>query len=60
MAGKLYSYLQLADDTTLQITGSYQKWTDFLSTADRLYKYVPGYTVPAVMRELLKPNRVCL
>ncbi len=39
MAGKLHDYLQLADDTTLQIAGSYQKWTDFLSTAGRLYKY---------------------
>lgn len=40
MAGKLHNYLQLAGDTTLQIAGSYQKWTDFLATAGRLYKDV--------------------
>ena len=39
MASKLRDYIQLSDDTTKQITGSYQKWTDFLSTAGRLYKY---------------------
>ena len=40
MASKLRDYIQLSDDTTKQITGSYQKWTDFLSTAGRLYNDV--------------------
>ena len=35
----LQQYRQLADITALQITGSYQSWTDFLTTAARLYKY---------------------
>ena len=39
MASILQQYRQLADITALQITGSYQSWTDFLTTAARLYKY---------------------
>ena len=39
MASVLQQYSQLADITALQITGSYQSWTDFLTTAARLYKY---------------------
>ena len=39
MASVLQQYRQLADITALQITGSYQSWTDFLTTAARLYKY---------------------
>lgn len=39
MASVLQQYCQLADITALQITGSYQSWTDFLTTAARLYKY---------------------
>lgn len=40
MASVLQQYSQLADFTATQITGSYQSWTDFLTTAARLYK--PG------------------
>ena len=39
MASVLRQYRQLADFTATQITGSYQSWTDFLTTAARLYKY---------------------
>ena len=39
MASVLQQYSQLADFTVTQITGSYQSWTDFLTTAARLYKY---------------------
>ena len=39
MASKLQAYAQMADYTAQQITGSYQKWTAFLSTVGRLYKY---------------------
>ena len=39
MASVLQQYSQLADFTATQITGSYQSWTDFLTTAARLYKY---------------------
>ena len=39
MASALQQYHQLADHIATQITGSYQSWTDFLTTAARLYKY---------------------
>ena len=40
MTNKLQAALQLADDTARQVTGSYQAWTAFLTTAARLYKDV--------------------
>ena len=39
MPSKLQFYAQMADHTAGQITESYQKWTAFLTTAARLYKY---------------------
>jgi N12 class adenine-specific DNA methylase len=39
MPSKVQIYAQMADRTAEQITGSYQKWTAFLTTAARLYKY---------------------
>ena len=39
MPSKAQLYAQMADRTAEQITGSYQKWTAFLTTAARLYKY---------------------
>ncbi len=39
MPSKLQFYAQMADHTAEQITGSYQEWTAFLTTAARLYKY---------------------
>ena len=39
MASVLQQYHQLADRMATQITGNYQSWTDFLTTAARLYKY---------------------
>ena len=39
MPSKLQFYEQLADHTAEQITRSFQKWTAFLDTAARLYKY---------------------
>ena len=39
MPSKLSLYMQMADEAQRQITGSYQGWTSFLSTAARLYKY---------------------
>ena len=39
MPSKVQLYAQMADRTAEQITGSYQKWTAFLTTAARLYKY---------------------
>ena len=39
MPSKVQLYAQMADRTVEQITGSYQKWTAFLTTAARLYKY---------------------
>lgn len=39
MATNLQQYSQLADLTATKVTSSYQAWTDFLTTAARLYKY---------------------
>ena len=39
MASALQHYHQLADYMATQITTSFQSWTDFLTTAARLYKY---------------------
>ena len=39
MADKRQFYSELAAKTAVEITGSYQGWTSFLTTAGRLYKY---------------------
>ena len=39
MPSKLQAYTALAEQQTRQITGSRERWTDFLATAGRLYKY---------------------
>ena len=39
MADKYQTISQLTTDTTEKLTGSYQEWTAFLTTAARLYKY---------------------
>jgi len=39
MADKRQYYSELAAKTAVEITGSYQGWTSFLTTAGRLYKY---------------------
>ncbi len=39
MPSKLQFYAQMADQTAEQITRSFQRWTAFLNTAARLYKY---------------------
>ena len=39
MAQNIQVYAKMADETAAQITGSYQEWTAFLTTAARLYKY---------------------
>ena len=36
---KVKIYAAIADETAEQITNSYVKWTEFLTTASRLYKY---------------------
>ena len=38
MANKVQEYLQLSEQATRQISGSYKEWTGFLTTAARLYK----------------------
>lgn len=43
MPSKLQSYTQMAESVAGGLTGSYQRWTAFLTTAARLYKYpFPG------------------
>ena len=39
MPAKVQAYSQMADHVAMQITGSFQSWTEFLQTAARLYKY---------------------
>ena len=39
MPSKLQSYTQMAESVAGGLTGSYQRWTAFLTTAARLYKY---------------------
>ena len=39
MPSKIQFYVQMADQTAQQLTGSLQAWTGFLTTAARLYKY---------------------
>lgn len=39
MPSKLQAYRQMAEEASRQLTGSYQGWKDFLTTAARLYKY---------------------
>ncbi len=39
MPSKLEFYAQMADETAGRLTGSFQNWTAFLTTASRLYKY---------------------
>ena len=39
MPSKLEYYAQLADTTAARVVSGYGPWTEFLSTASRLYKY---------------------
>lgn len=39
MQTKVQAYVQLADETSLKITGNYLDWLSFLTTASRLYKF---------------------
>ena len=39
MSEKALYYAQLAEDTARHVTGDWQRWAGFLSTAARLYKY---------------------
>ena len=39
MPSKLPFYAQMAEQTAQRVTGSFQEWTGFLTTAARLYKY---------------------
>ena len=39
MPNKLQFYSEMAEQTARQVTGSFQAWTGFLTTAARLYKY---------------------
>ena len=39
MPDKVQQYAQMAASAASQLTGSYQEWTAFLTSAARLYKY---------------------
>ncbi len=39
MPTKAERYAQMADKVATQLTGSWQEWAGFLTTASRLYKY---------------------
>ena len=48
MPSKVQLYAQMADRTAEQITGSYQKWTAFLTTAARPVSYT-HLTLPTIL-----------
>ena len=54
MSNKVQLYAQMADRTAEQITGSYQKWTAFLTTSARLYKY--PYRLHRMQKENPSPS----
>ena len=39
MPTKAEQYAQMAEKVAVQLTGSWQEWAGFLTTAARLYKY---------------------
>ena len=39
MTPKTAYYAAMAEDAARQVTGSWERWTSFLTTAGRLYKY---------------------
>ena len=39
MPSKVQAFAQMADHAAQQLTGSRERWTAFLTTAARLYKY---------------------
>ena len=39
MPTKAEMYAQMAEKVAVQLTGSWQEWAGFLTTAARLYKY---------------------
>lgn len=41
MPSKTEFYRKMADHVATQLTGSWQEWAGFLTTAARLYKYRP-------------------
>lgn len=57
MASTLQQYHQLADHMATQITGSYQSWTDFLTTA-AAYINTPIWNLCSWwMEEMISLNR---
>ena len=40
MPSKAQIYAHIADETAVRLTGSWQEWAAFLTTASRLYKDV--------------------
>lgn len=39
MSKKAQYYARIAEQTAIEVTSNYQNWTNFLTTAARLYKY---------------------
>lgn len=39
MPSKSFTYTQLAEQTQIDLAGNFERWTAFLTTASRLYKY---------------------
>ena len=49
MPSKLQNYTQMAEQVAAGLTGSYQRWTAFLTTAARLYALsISGSKFPVV------------
>ena len=55
MPDKALAYAQMAEDTAKELTGSYQRWTAFLTTAARVYKY--PYTEQLMIFAQRRPAR---
>ena len=53
MPSKTEFYRQMADHVATQLTGSWQEWAGFLTTAARLYKY------PFHEQLLIYAHRLC-
>jgi len=59
MANRAQFYEQMAARTAEQITGSYQEWTAFLTTAARLYKYPFHEQMMIYARIMRLITRIC-
>lgn len=58
MPTKAELYAQMAEKVATQLTGSWQEWAGFLTTASRLYKY-PFHEQLMILRPASGRHRLC-